>query len=86
MKIRYTEDEETAHVEPIRPKKKRDEPEIVTVRGLKLARNPNFVYADLDGVRIAVMAGRKHASRLVGKPITVRVDTTGPETTYQYQP
>ena len=85
MKLSYTTDD----IDTPTPKfvrKSKDTTEVLHVRGLRLAKNPNFVYADLAGHRISVLAGRKHASRLQGKPFTVRADNTGTETTYHYLP
>ena len=70
-------------IEPVPPSA---EVEFIAVRGLNLARNENFVYADLNGTRIAVLAGRKFAKRLAGKPFNVKVDRSGPETTYHFLP
>lgn len=58
-------------------------PEILEVLVIRPARNPRFVYADLNGVRITVSCPAKLSSRIIGKKVRVRF--TEPET-YQYEP
>lgn len=60
-------------------------PEFVEVRVNKIARNPKFVYGDLNGMRIAIFAG-KHANRIVGKKVKAAVSIIEGETRYIYQP
>ena len=71
--------EETAEPEPITETPSDSE---LTVRVLKRARNYRFVYADLDGERIAVMVPRNSRKNLVGKNIKVTRGTDGGTTTY----
>ena len=56
------------------------------VRVIEQAKNPRFVYADLDGSRIAVAVPQKIAAKLKGKTIRVLVTDGADETTYNYQP
>lgn len=56
------------------------------VRVIQQAKNPRFVYADLEGNRIAVAVPPKIAARLTGKIINVIASDGAEETTYTYQP
>ena len=58
----------------------------LSVRVIQVAKNPRFVYADLDGNRIAVAVPQKIAHRLAGKMINVLANDGADETTYTYQP
>lgn len=62
-----------------------ESPEFVEVRVTKIARNPKFVYGDLNGNRIAILAG-KHANRIVGKKVKAFTSNTDGEIRYTYQP
>jgi len=57
-----------------------EKPETLTVRAVKIAKNAKFVYAGIDGDRIAVYCG-KHAKRVIGKNIEVRKETDSEGTT-----
>ena len=60
-------------------------PETATVRVIKAARNPRWVYAVLDGERINVACG-KHAKRIIGKEVSVQVSEHEGITIYTYNP
>lgn len=54
--------------------------------GIRVGRNPNYVYGTLDGRTIPIFCGRKWASRLVGKPITYSTTEESGETRYIHTP
>ena len=58
----------------------------LSVRVIQLAKNPRFVYCDLDGNRIPVAVPQKIAAKLQGKLIDVIATDGADETTYTYQP
>jgi hypothetical protein len=62
------------------------EPEILTARVLKRARNYRFVYASLDGERIAVLCPKKGQRNIVGKNVRVEKSTIEGETRYTLIP
>ena len=92
MKLRLNPDEVIDDEDDIpvkrTPAKAKPEPmsKTITVRVLQVARNPRFVYAGLDGTRIAVAAPQKVAAKLAGKEIKVLATVGADETTYTYQP
>ena len=70
-------------VAPVKTAKKN----IHAVRVLKRARNYRFVYADLDGERIAVEVPRNSRKSLIGKTVNVaRATNADGETTYTLIP
>jgi hypothetical protein len=58
----------------------------LTVRVTKRARNYAFVYAELNGERIAVKVGKKSRKNLVGKTVNVIRENVNDETTYTLIP
>ena len=60
--------------------------ETLSVRVIQPAKNPRFVYADLNGNRIAVAVPQKLSSRLQGKMINVAALDMNGGITYTYQP
>jgi hypothetical protein len=56
------------------------------VRVVKLANNPRFVYADLDGIRISVACHPKFSKNIVGKKVRVKVSEIDRQTFYHYDP
>ena len=56
-----------------------DEGQLISIRIIGLAKNPKFVYGDLNGNRISILAG-KHSKRIIGKKVIVK---TGDPYTYQ---
>lgn len=54
-------------------------------KGLRLCKNPKWIYAQLDGEKIGVFVG-KNARKFVGKPIKISVQVIGDETIYKHQP
>ena len=81
MKLKYRADEdidedETSGTLP---------PKALSVRVIQVAKNPSFVYADLDGNRIAVAVPQKISGKLAGKFINVIANDGADETTYTYQ-
>lgn len=50
------------------------------------ARNPRFVYADLDGIRIAVQCPQKFSQRILKKKVKVSVTEENGEIYYNYNP
>ena len=61
-------------------------PLTLEVRVIQVAKNPRFVYCDLDGNRIAVAVPQKIAAKLKGKFIKVIASDGADETIYTYQP
>ena len=50
------------------------------------ARNPRFVYGDLDGTRIAVQCPQKFSQRILKKRVKVSVREENGELYYSYNP
>lgn len=72
--------EEEEHIET------KDNGDIIDVIGIRLAKNENFIYANYEGERIAVFAGRRFAKRLVGKRFKVSITEGDSENQYHYHP
>jgi hypothetical protein len=64
----------------------KDKGNIIDVIGIRLAKNENFIYANFQGERIAVFAGRRFAKRLVGKRFQVSITEGDSENQYHYHP
>ena len=58
----------------------------IEVRVMKLAKNPRFVYADRDGIRISVACHPKFSKRIVGKRVRVKISEIDGQTFYHYDP
>lgn len=92
MKLRYNPNE-TLNEEEELPTLRQSAKEVpipltktLEVRVIQLAKNPRFVYADLEGNRIAVAVPQKISARLQGKIIRVIATDNADETVYTYQP
>lgn len=72
--------------EIVPPPSSEDKPETATVRVIKEARNTRFVYANLNGERISVRCHPRNRSRIVGKTITVSIETHDGLTKYTHKP
>ena len=53
------------------PEKVKDKPDTLQVRITRRARNYQFVYAGLDGLRIAVKVPKNMRESIIGKTVTV---------------
>lgn len=62
------------------------EPEVLTLRVVKLARNISFVYCDLDGNKVAVRCKKSVSRKLRGKMIPVAATQEDGETIYTHAP
>ena len=60
--------------------------ELLTLNVIQLARNPRFVYANLNGKKVPVRCEKKRQRKLLKKPIQVEVKSEGGETTYTHRP
>jgi hypothetical protein len=56
----------------------------VEVIGIRPAMNKNFIYANMNGERVAVFAGKRWAARLAGKKFKVTIENDGTQTTYRH--
>lgn len=56
------------------------------VIGIRPAMNKNFIYANMNGERVAVFAGKRWAARLAGKKFKVTIENDGTQTTYRHAP
>jgi len=58
----------------------------VDVIGIRPAMNKNFIYANMNGERVAVFAGKRWAAKLAGKKFKVTIENDGTQTTYRHAP
>jgi len=54
------------------------------LRVVKEAKNPRFVYCDLNGIKVPVGIKRGQGRRLMKKKIAVKVETVGEKTVYTH--
>ena len=62
------------------------ETEGIEVYVIEAARNPRFVYGDLNGSRIPIECSQKLSSRIVKKKIKISLREENGETYYSYNP
>jgi len=62
------------------------ETEEIEVYVIEAARNPRFVYGDLNGSRIPIECSQKLSQRIVKKRIKVTLREENGETYYSYNP
>lgn len=60
--------------------------EEIEVYVIEPARNPRFVYGDLNGIRIPIECPQKFSQRVVGKRIKISLREENGETYYNYTP
>lgn len=60
--------------------------EVIELRIVKPCKNPRFVIADMDGLKVFVQCHPKFSGRIIRKTVKVQVTRNGEETTYQYLP
>lgn len=57
----------------------------LTLKCVKSAKNPSWVFCDLNGVKVPVRCKRGLSKKLPGKRINVTVETVGEKTTYTHK-
>ena len=57
---------------------------ILTLKCIKAAKNPKFVFCDLGGVKVPVRCKRGLSKKMPGKRIKVSVDNSGPSPIYTH--
>ena len=57
----------------------------LTLKCVKSAKNPSWVFCDLSGVKVPVRCKRGLSKKLPGKRINVTVETVGEKTTYTHK-
>ena len=58
--------------------------QIITLKCIKSAKNPKFVFCDLGGVKVPVRCKRGLSKKMPGKRIKVSVDNSGPSPIYTH--
>jgi len=59
-------------------------PETMTLKCIKAAKNPKFVFCDLGGVKVPVRCKRGLSKKMPGKRIKVSVDNSGTTPIYTH--
>lgn len=60
-------------------------PATLVLKCVKSAKNPSWVFCDLNGVKVPVRCKRGLSNKLPGKKIKVSVETEGEKTIYTHQ-
>ena len=58
--------------------------EILTLKCIKAAKNPRFIFCNLNGVKVPVQCKRGLSSKMPGKRIKVSVNNSGEKPVYTH--